>query len=83
VILSWRTEKRDVLRIVGKRQITDDADLEAVLREEKVAHDHDAEPPYVFLDARGEVPWKDIVTVINTCKRVGIQRLEFGFGGAQ
>ena len=81
VILSWRTEKKDVLRIVGKRAITDDANLEAVLREEKTAHDHDAEPPYVVVDARGEVPWKDIVTVVNTCKRVGIKRLEFAFGG--
>jgi biopolymer transport protein ExbD len=81
VILSWRTEKRDVLRIVGKRAITDDADLETALREEKTAHDQDTGPPYVVVDARGEVPWKDIVTVVNTCKRVGIKRLEFAFGG--
>jgi len=79
VILSWRAEKKDVLRIVGKRAITDDADLEAALRAEMTAREHDAEPPYVWLAVPGEVPWKDVVTVINACKRVGITRIEYGF----
>jgi hypothetical protein len=79
VILSWRAEKQDVLRIVGRRAITDNADLEAALREEMTAHEHDAEPPYAWLAVPGEVPWKDVVTVINACKRVGITRIEYGF----
>jgi biopolymer transport protein ExbD len=79
VILSWRAEKQDVLRIVGKRAITDDADLEAALREEMTAHEHDAEPPYVWLKVPGAVPWKNVVNVINACKHVGIARIEFGF----
>jgi hypothetical protein len=59
--------------------ITDDADLDTALREAKTRHANDVEPPCAFLDAHDQVPWKDIVTVINTCKRVGIKHMEFGF----
>src|SRR5882672_854579 len=68
VILVWRAGKQDVLRIVGQHEVTDDADLESALRKEKAAHATDAEPPTVLIDARGEVPWKDVVAVINTLK---------------
>jgi biopolymer transport protein ExbD len=34
----------------------------------------------VIIDAEARVPWRDVVTVVNLCRRNNIEKIEFAFG---
>ena len=36
----------------------------------------------VTIDADGRVPWKEVINVMNLCKREQIDKIEFAFGAA-
>jgi biopolymer transport protein ExbD len=81
VILRHRARTGDVIRIVGKKLAHDDTELESLLRSEKEARRSESgEDPVVTIDATMDVPWNAIVTVLNACQHLGIERVEFDFG---
>ena len=81
IALFWDPKTETVTRQLGTRRVKDDDDLQTLIRNahadwEKIGK---ANTP-VTVDAAGEVPWKDVVNVINLCKREQIDKIEFAFG---
>jgi biopolymer transport protein ExbD len=81
VALFWDEAKRETQRVLGTRRIASDDELEGLLRE---AHDDyvrlgKPDTP-VTIDAEARVPWRDVITVVNLCKRNGLEQIEFAFG---
>ncbi len=62
----------------GSRAVATPDELEALVKEawdEKVAKTPDQAT--VILDAERAVPWKDVLDVLDRCKKHGIQKVEF------
>ena len=81
IALFWDPKTETVTRQLGTRRVKDDDELQGLIRTahadwEKIGK---ANTP-VTVDAAGEVPWKDVVNVINLCKREKIDTIEFAFG---
>ncbi len=81
VALFWDEKTGSVRRQLGSRFVADDAELQSLLRQ---AHDDWAriskpDAP-VTIDSAGPVPWREVVNVINLCKREQIDRIEFAYG---
>jgi biopolymer transport protein ExbD len=81
IALFWDPKTETVTRQLGTRRVKDDDELQDLIRKahadwEKIGK---ANTP-VTVDAAGEVPWKDVVNVINLCKREKIDTIEFAFG---
>ncbi len=67
-----------VSRAIGARAVTDDNNLREVLRA-LVSTNKQAglgEVP-VIIDAEPLVPWKDVIGVMNICKRNALEKIEF------
>src|SRR5262245_15584287 len=67
----------------GTRRIEDDATLQQLIKD---AHDdfvrlNKPDTP-VTIDAESKVPWREVITVMNLCKRNGIDKIEFAMGAA-
>lgn len=81
VALFWDPARERVVRQLGTRRIADDAELEALLRAARTDWErigHAAIP--VTIDAAAPVPWREVVDVMNLCKRERIDRIEFAYG---
>jgi biopolymer transport protein ExbD len=81
IALFWDPKTETVTRQLGTRRVKDDDELQGLIRAahadwEKIGK---ADTP-VTVDAAGEVPWKEVVNVINLCKREKIDTIEFAFG---
>jgi biopolymer transport protein ExbD len=83
IAMFWDAQKLETVRWLGARKIDDDAQLEHFLVE---ARDDflklgkaQSEIP-VTVDAEAAVPWKDVIKVVNICKRNQLDKLEFAFG---
>jgi biopolymer transport protein ExbD len=71
------------IRQLGSRRVDDDATLQQLIHD---AHDdfvrlNKPETP-VTIDAEAKVPWREVVTVMNLCKRNSIDKIEFAAGTA-
>jgi biopolymer transport protein ExbD len=69
------------VRKLGNRAVTSDNELQQLIKE---AHDdairaNNPELP-VTVDADARVPWTDVMTVVNLCKRNQIDKIEFAMG---
>lgn len=78
VMLTWDGSR--TIHQLGGRMVTDEAELEQLIYAtwddyRKVGK---LDSP-VVIDARPDVPWKDVVTVMNLCKRNDIEKIEFSF----
>jgi len=78
VILVW--DGSHTVHQLGGRQVQGEAELEQLIYAtyddyRKVGK---LDTP-VVIDARPDVPWKDVVTVMNLCKRNDINKVEFSF----
>jgi biopolymer transport protein ExbD len=81
IALFWDPKTETVTRQLGTRRVKDDDELQGLIR---TAHSDwerlgKANTP-VTVDAAGEVPWNEVVKVINLCKREKIDNIEFAFG---
>ena len=81
IALFWDPKTETVTRQLGTRRVKDDDELQELIRKahadwEKIGK---ANTP-VTVDADGKVPWKEVVNVINLCKREKIDAIEFAFG---
>lgn len=72
VVMTWSHEAARTIRRVGAREASSDAELAALMLQFPKAGD-----PPVQIDATPEVPWKDVVSVIDIARRNGLDRLEF------
>ena len=84
VALFWDEKTGSVTRQLGSRRVKDDAELQSLLRQ---AHDDwvrvsKPDTP-VTIDSAGPVPWREVVNVINLCKRERIDKIEFAYGTAR
>jgi biopolymer transport protein ExbD len=83
ITLRLDRESGSVRRTFGARPAASDADLRGLLRN---ASDGllraGLRPPRVVLDAEGSVPWKDVVRVIDLCRKEGLDRIEFSGDGS-
>lgn len=71
------------VRQLGNRRIDDDATLQQLIKD---AHDdfirlNKPDTP-VTIDAESKVPWREVITVMNLCKRNSIDKIEFAMGAA-
>jgi biopolymer transport protein ExbD len=72
VILTWSHEAGRTIRRVGVRDASSDAELASLL----LGFPKAAEPR-VQIDATPEVPWRDVVRVIDISRQNGLERVEF------
>ena len=79
VALFWDGHK--TIRQMRTRRVDSDEELGALIKE---AHDdwvarNKPDAP-VTIDAEAKVPWNDVITVMNLCKRNKIDNIEFALG---
>jgi biopolymer transport protein ExbD len=84
VALMWDVDKQATRRQFGARIVEDDGELEVLI---KSAHDdfvlkNKPEAP-VIIDGDARVPWKDVIDVVNICKKLQIDNIEFALGAAE
>ena len=81
VALFWDEAKSMTTRKIGTRFVPEDERLQQFIKEAKDDYDKLNKPDVpLTIDADTRVPWKDVVTVMNLAKRVGIEKIEFAFG---
>jgi biopolymer transport protein ExbD len=81
VALSWDPATDRVVRQFGTRRIGDDAELQSMIRAARADWTRLGRPAVpVTIDAAGAVPWKEVVDVMNLCKRERIDQIEFAYG---
>jgi len=83
VALFWDVDKQKTRRQFGSRVVEDDAELETLI---KSAHEdfvlkNKPEAP-VIIDGDARIPWKDVIDVVNICKKLQIDNIEFALGAA-
>ena len=81
VALFWDEGQGQTVRKLGNRPIANDTELQTLIKE---AHDdavraNNPEMP-VTIDADARVPWTEVMTVVNLCKRNQIDKIEFAMG---
>jgi biopolymer transport protein ExbD len=81
VALTWDAARRTTVRQFGRRMVTDDEELAALLSgaHADCVHMGKSDTP-VTVDGDERVPWNQVVGVIDTAKRVGIARFELARG---
>jgi biopolymer transport protein ExbD len=72
------------VRQLGTRRVEDDATLQQLIKD---AYDdfvrlNKPDTP-VTIDAEAKVPWREVITVMNLCKRNKIDKIEFAMGTGQ
>jgi biopolymer transport protein ExbD len=81
VALSWDQDSQRTIRQLGTRRVDDDAELSALIAEghEDWVRMNKPETP-VTIDAEARVPWEEVVKVMNICKQLHIDKIEFALG---
>jgi len=83
VAMYWDPKAEKTTRQFGQRMIASDEELSTLI---KGAHDdfvklNKPDIP-VIIDADARVPWSEVVSVLNICKRLEIENIEFALGAA-
>ena len=81
VALTWDQDSQRTIRQLRDRRVDDDAELSALIAE---AHDdwvrmNKPDTP-VTIDAEARVPWEEVIKVMNICKQIHIDKIEFALG---
>ena len=81
VALIWDQDSQRTIRQLGTRRIDDDAELSALIAEghEDWVKMNKPDTP-VTIDAEARVPWEEVVKVMNICKQLHIDKIEFALG---
>ncbi len=80
IALFWNKATQKTIRRLGTREIKDDEELEKLIREghrDLVAKLPEAP---VTIDAQADVPWNEVIKIVNMCKREQIDKIEFALG---
>ena len=83
VAMFWDAKTEKVVRQYGSRIVTSDDELQALI---KGAHDdyvriNKPDVP-VIIDGDARIPWHEVISVVNMCKRLDIDKIEFALGQA-
>ena len=81
VAMYWDAESERTVRHLGMRRVESDDELQNLIREahEDFVRNNQPDVP-VTIDADARVPWNDVMTVVNLCKRNQIDKIEFAMG---
>jgi biopolymer transport protein ExbD len=79
VFMRWDPATKTTTRKVGNRgMFNSDQDLQNVVQQMTNDYKKAGKTDFpVLIDATADVPWKDIVHVIDLCKAINVERLEF------
>ena len=78
ITLRLDRESGSVRRTFGSRTVGSDSELRGILRKTAdTLRGAGLLPPRVVVDAEGSVPWKDVIGVIDLCRKEGLDRIEF------
>ena len=78
VFIRWSAADQTVSRQVGRVAVTSDKQL--IDRVKSLLGDYRRaghETPPVVIDATPDVPWKDVVALLDLCQASGVERIEF------
>jgi len=84
VALYWDAERQKTRRQFGSRVVEDDGELEQLIKsahEDFVLKNRPDAP--VIIDGDARIPWKDVIDVVNICKKLSIDNIEFALGAAE
>ena len=81
VAMTWDEALQKTIRQFRNRKVETDDELSLLIKE---GHDdwvrmNKPETP-VTIDAEPKVPWDDVINVVNLCKRIQIDKIEFALG---
>jgi biopolymer transport protein ExbD len=81
-VAMWWDENAGVsVRQIGQRRVSNDDELAQLIKEGHDAWVRQNKPDTpVTIDAEARVPWSDVITVMNLCKRNRIDKIEFALG---
>lgn len=79
VIMRWDANSNATIRKVGNRPpVATDSDLMAIILQMTADYKRAGKTDFpVLLDAVDDVPWRDVVHVMDLCKQENIERIEF------
>ncbi len=79
VMMRWDANTNSTIRKVGNRgAVATDADLMAIILQMTADYKKAGKTDFpVLLDAVDDVPWKDVIHVMDLCKQENIERIEF------
>jgi biopolymer transport protein ExbD len=82
VILQWEVRGGTTVRRIGNRPpVATDKDLMKIVLEMAEDHRKLGKKDFpVLIDAERDVPWQDVVHVMDLCKREKLERIEFTGG---
>ena len=84
VAMFWDEGAQKTTRQLGSRRVKDDDELALLIRGAHSDFVNLGKPDTpVTIDADARVPWKEIINVMNLCKRENIEKVEFAFGGGK
>ena len=78
ISMRWNPAARATVRSIGSRPAaTSDADLMGVVRADLDGYRRISKTPPVVIDATKDVPWNDVVHVLDLCKRDKVEKVRF------
>ena len=81
VAMFWDEVNQRTVRQLGTRRVDGDDELERLIVEGHEAWVRMNKPDTpVTIDAEARVPWNDVITVMNLCKKNRIDKIEFALG---
>jgi biopolymer transport protein ExbD len=81
VAMFWDEVNQRTVRQLGTRRISSDEELAVLIKEGHDAWVRMNKPDTpVTIDAEARVPWNDVITVMNICKKNRIDKIEFALG---
>ena len=81
VAMFWDEVNQRTLRQLGPPRIPRDEELSVLIKEGHDAWVRMNKPDTpVTIDAEARVPWNDVITVMNICKKNRIDKIEFALG---
>jgi biopolymer transport protein ExbD len=81
IAMFWDPNEERTVRQLGNRKVENDEELQILIKEahEDFIRQNLPDIP-VTIDADPRVPWDDVMTVVNLCKRNQIDNIEFAMG---
>jgi len=81
VAMFWDEVNQRTVRQLGQRRVNSDEELAELIKEGHEAWVRMNKPDTpVTIDAEARVPWDDVITVMNLCKKNRIDKIEFALG---
>ncbi len=78
IALHWNAQTKSAVRRVGTLTVKDDAELRAALKVRLASADRNrVTRPKVLIDATKDLPWAEVVAVVDACRDEGLEEVDF------